>query len=45
MREACESCGKKYFIPCGSQGEAMSTYPGVYEAISKEIDKMSKEMF
>lgn len=45
VREACEICGKQYFIPCGSQGGPMSTYPGVYEAISKEIDKMSKEMF
>lgn len=47
VREACETFGKdkKYFIPCGSQGGAMSTYPGVYEAISEEIDKMSKIMF
>ena len=47
VRECCENFGNggKYFIPCGSQGGAMSTYPGVYEAISAEIDKMSKEMF
>ena len=47
VREACETYGKdkKYFIPCGSQGGAMSTYPGVYEEISKQIDVMSKEMF
>lgn len=39
---ACDACGKKYFIPCGSQGGAMSTYPGVYEEISKQIDEKSK---
>lgn len=44
---ACRTfgAGKKYFIPCGSQGGAMSTFPGVYEAISEEIDEMSKIMF
>lgn len=45
VREACTACGTKYFIPCGSQGGAMSTFPGVYEAISQGIDQMSKEMF
>lgn len=47
VREACETYGKdkKYFIPNASQGLAMSTFPGVYDAISAEIDKMTKEMF
>ena len=45
VRKACESCGKLYFIPNASQGLPMSTYPGVYEALSREIDNMSKEMF
>ena len=45
VREACESCGKLYFIPNASQGLPMSTFKGVYEAIDVEIDKMSKEMF
>lgn len=45
VEEACRRCGTKYFIPCGSQGGPMSTYPGVYQAISREIDRMSKEMF
>lgn len=39
---ACDACGKKYFIPCGSQGGPMSTYPGVYEEISKQIAEKSK---
>ncbi len=47
VRYACETFGadKKFFIPCASQGGAMSTFPGVYEAVSDEIEKMSKEMF
>lgn len=45
VRRACETNGKHYFIPCGVQGGPMSTYPGVYEAISAAVDKMSKEMF
>ena len=45
VRKACDACGTKYFIPCGSQGGAMSTFPGVYEAISKEIDDYSKIIF
>jgi uroporphyrinogen-III decarboxylase len=45
VRRACTECGKHYFIPSGSQGLPMSTYPGVYEAISTKIDKLSKEMF
>ncbi len=45
VRHSCESCGTKYFIPCLIRGLSGSTYPGVYEAVSEEIDKMSKEMF
>ena len=45
VRAACESCGTQFFIPCTSQGLPISTYPGVYEAVSREIDNMSKEMF
>ena len=45
VRKACESCGTKFYIPNTSQGGAMSTYPGVYEAVCEEIDKMSKELF
>ena len=45
VRAACENCGTQFFIPCTSQGLPISTYPGVYEAVSREIDNMSKEMF
>ncbi|NLA75142.1 MAG: uroporphyrinogen decarboxylase [Deltaproteobacteria bacterium] len=45
VRRACETNGKLYFIPNTTMGGPMSTYPGVYEAVSEEIDKMSEEMF
>lgn len=45
VRRACEENGKHYFIPCITQGGKGSVYDGVYDAISREIDKMSQEMF
>ena len=42
---ACEECGKLYFIPGASQGLGMSTFPGVYEALTAEIDRASKKYF
>ena len=45
VRRACESNGKHYFIPCLTMGGPGSIYPGVYEAVSEEIAKMSQEMF
>lgn len=44
-RRACENNGKLYFIPCLVAGGPGSTFPGVYEAVSEAIDKMSKEVF
>lgn len=45
VQRACESCGKKAFIPSQTQGGPYSSFPGVYEEISKQIDIMSKKMF
>lgn len=45
VRSACEKYGTKYFIPNTTQGGACSTFEGVYEAVSQEIDHMSREMF
>lgn len=33
---------KKFFIPCLTSGLNVSGYPGVYEAVSEEIEKRSK---
>jgi uroporphyrinogen-III decarboxylase len=45
VERACKTNGKHYFIPCLCQGLPMSTFPHVYEAVSAEIDRVSKEMF
>ena len=45
VRRACEENGKHYFIPCITQGGKGAVYDGVYDALSVEIDKMSREMF
>ncbi|TGE31473.1 uroporphyrinogen decarboxylase family protein [Desulfosporosinus sp. Sb-LF] len=42
---ACKRCGKLYYVPNLSQGLNLSSFPGVYETTSEEIDKISKEMF
>lgn len=45
VEEACTRCGKKYFIPCLSQGGPYSSFPGVYEAADKAIEGVSKKTF
>lgn len=45
VERACRNCGKHYFIPGASQGLAISSFPGVYEATDAAIDRMTKEMF
>jgi hypothetical protein len=45
VERACRSNGKHYYIPSLTAGGGGSTYPGVYEAVSAEIDRVSKEMF
>lgn len=45
VERACRNCGKLYFIPNLTRGLGFSCFPGVYEETSKEIDRMSKEMF
>ncbi len=45
VEKACEAFGTKYYIPCGSTGGAMSIFPGVYQALSEEIAKISPKYF
>ncbi|QSX09058.1 uroporphyrinogen decarboxylase [Alkalibacter rhizosphaerae] len=45
IERACRNCGKLYFIPGASQGLAISSFPGVYEATDAAIDRMTEEMF
>jgi uroporphyrinogen-III decarboxylase len=45
VERACRTNGKKYYIPCLTMGGPGSVYPGVYEAVSAEIDRMSNVLF
>lgn len=45
VEKACRICGTRYFIPCLSQGGPFSTFPGVYQAVSEEIDIQSRKYF
>jgi hypothetical protein len=45
VEKTCRECGTLYFIPCCTAGRPSSTYPGVYETVSREIERMSREMF
>ena len=45
VKRACDENGKHYYIPNASIGLPTSTYDGVYDVISEEIEKYSKEVF
>ena len=40
-----EQCGTMYFIPGFTGGGPGATFPGVYDALSYEIDKLSEKYF
>jgi len=45
VHNICHACGPLYFCPCQTQEERHATFPGVYEAIDRAIDEVSREMF
>lgn len=45
VEKSCRANGKLFYIPCITHAGPMSHFPGVYETINMEIDRMSKEMF
>ncbi|SHI79848.1 uroporphyrinogen decarboxylase family protein [Parasporobacterium paucivorans] len=45
VENVCRENGTKFFIPGTTMGGPDSVYPGVYDAVTKEIDRMSKVMF
>jgi len=45
VERACKNNGKLFFIPCLTMGGPDSLFPGVYNEVNKEIDRMSKELF
>ncbi len=45
VRRACTEYGKKFYIPNTTQGLDISTFDGVYDAVTEEINHMSAEIF
>ncbi len=45
VERACRKCGKFAFIPCLTSGLPMSSFPGVYDEVNKQIDRMSSILF
>ena len=45
VRKTLEMYDPNYFIPCITQGGPGSCYPGVYEVMTDEIDKINIERF
>ena len=45
VRRVCEWAGTKYFIPNTTLGGDYSTFPGVYDVVTDEINKISKQRF
>ncbi|OFV72403.1 uroporphyrinogen decarboxylase family protein [Acetobacterium wieringae] len=45
VERVCRENGTAYFIPGLTMGGPGSTYEGVYEAVTEEIDRMSQIMF
>lgn len=44
VRQAIAEGSRYYYIPCAAGGGPGSTYPGVYDCISKEIDAVNSEL-
>ena len=45
VEQKCDENGVVSYIPCLTRGLGMSIYPGVYDAVSKTIDEVSKRKF
>lgn len=45
VERACRKCKGNNFIPCLTAGVPASSFPGVMDRVSVEIDRMSKELF
>lgn len=41
VERACRNNGKHFYIPCLTMGGPSSLFPGVYEQVNQEIDRMS----
>jgi hypothetical protein len=45
VERAIRNNGKLYYIPCMTMGGPESSYPGLYEAVTAEIEYQNKHNF
>ena len=45
VERACRKCKGPSFIPCVTAGLPISHFPGIYDKVSEEISRMSRELF
>ncbi len=45
LKNLIETCGTKYLIPALTMGGPESIYPGVYDMVTEEVDRLSKYYF
>ena len=45
VEKVCRECGTRYFIPSCTAGGPASSYPGVFDAVTRQIDRVSGLMF
>ena len=45
VERACRKCKGPSFIPCLTAGLSISHFPGIYDRVSREIERMSRELF
>ena len=45
VEKMCRDCGTLYYIPCCTAGGPGSSYPGVYDTVTKQIERVSGLMF
>ena len=43
-KRATEQYGRKSFIPCNTMGGPESIYPGVYDTLTEEIEKINQKI-
>ena len=43
-RRAVSQYGRKSFIPCNTMGGPESIYPGVYDTLTEELEKINQEI-
>jgi uroporphyrinogen-III decarboxylase len=45
VEKTCRACGTLYYIPSCTAGGPATSFPGAYDAVTRQIDRMSGLMF